>query len=263
LARSNQVKDEFLSVISHELRTPLNIVMGYAGILQNGTLGEVAPAQQAALTKIRSGSNDLLMLINGILDATGFEAQAPRLRDEAFSIATLLSELKFGVPLSSNDDVEMIWDCPKNLPTVVTDPAKVRRILEVFLHNAVKFTIQGQVTVAVTLCDQAPPAGSRPNLNGNAENFQPWLIVRVTDTGIGIPPAAISRIFDKFYQADGSSTRAFGGTGLGLYIAKVYADLLGGQIEVQSELEHGSSFILRVPVRIAAVGNEAYPTNEH
>jgi PAS domain S-box-containing protein len=262
LARSNQVKDEFLSVISHELRTPLNIVMGYAGILQDGSLGEVPPAQQAALDTIKSGSNDLLMLINGILDATGFEAERPPVRDEAFMIATLLTELKFIFPPASKDNVEVLWDCPENLPIIVTDLSKVKRILEIVLHNAVKFTTQGQVTVAVKLCDQAALAGAGPKMNGSAENSQPWLTVRVTDTGIGIPPEAIPRIFDKFYQADSSSTRAFGGTGLGLYIAKVYTDLLGGQIEVQSEVERGSSFILRVPVRVATVGHEAFPPNE-
>jgi two-component system chemotaxis sensor kinase CheA len=147
------------------------------------------------------------------------------------------------------------------LPTIVTDLTKLKRILEIVLHNALKFTIEGQVTVSVKLCDPVALAESRSNLNGNSENSQPWLTVRVTDTGIGIPPEAMPRIFDKFYQADSSPTRAFGGTGLGLYIAKVYTDLLGGQIEVQSEPDHGSNFTLRVPVRIPAVANDTDPAN--
>ncbi len=254
--KSNKVKDEFLSVISHELRTPLNVIMGYTALLQDRTLGEVHPEQQDALGKIAHQSQTLLLLVNSVLDVTLIEAQREPLADNEVNLDTLLSEVRANCALPPQKTLDIVWACAPDLLMVKTDSKKLKHILQNLIHNAIKFTEEGRITVSAKLRDKpangeaAKPressVGEPGNENGAGEK---WLEFKVTDTGVGIPSEAMSRIFDKFYQADSSAARGHEGTGLGLYIVKQFTELLGGFIEVESAMGKGSTFTVRMPVR--------------
>lgn len=254
LERSNKVKDEFLSVISHELRTPLNVIMGYTTLLQDKTLGEVHPEQRDALGKIAHQSQSLLLLVDSILDVTLLESQREPLANNELNIEALLSELRADFAFPTQKKLDIVWDCAPDLPVIKADSKKLKHILRNLIHNAVKFTEEGKITISAKLRDQPASGavlerrqssvGERGNGNGAGEK---WLEFKVADTGVGIPSEALSRIFDKFYQLDSSDTRSYGGVGLGLYIAKKFTELLGGTVEVQSEVGKGSTFTVRIP----------------
>jgi signal transduction histidine kinase len=129
-----------------------------------------------------------------------------------------------------------VWDCPSNLPEISTDGRKLKHILQNVINNAIKFTEKGSVTISAKISHEAIGNGQQ------SVEFQ------VTDTGIGIPQEKLSMIFDKFKQGDSSETRLYGGVGLGLYIAKQFTGLLGGMLDVQSDLRKGSTFTVRIPV---------------
>ncbi len=264
LERSNKVKDEFLSVISHELRTPLNIISGYTTLLQDKTLGEVQAEQQDALKKIEAQSRELLMTVDSILDITSLEAlREPRAINDV-DIDALLSEVRSDCEVLTQKKVDIVWDYAPDLPVIKADSKKIKRILQNLIHNAVKFTEEGQITISAKLRDQPAnsavlepqrsSAGERGSKNGAGEK---WLEVKVIDTGVGIPSDAMSRIFDRFYQADSSATRNFGGMGLGLYIVRQFTDILGGSIEAKSALGKGSTFTVTLPVTPPASSNSA------
>ena len=257
LERSNKVKDEFLSVISHELRTPLNIISGYTTLLQDETLGEVQAEQQDALKKIEGQSRELLMMVDSVLDVTLLDARRAPLANNEVNIDTLLSDVRADCAVLTQKKLDIVWNYAPDLPAVKTDSKKLKHILQNLIHNAVKFTEEGQITISAKLrvCDkpangaglesQQLPVGDRGNKNGAGEK---WLEFKVTDTGVGIPSDALSRIFDRFYQMDSSDTRNFGGMGLGLYIVKEFTELLGGSIEAESAMGKGSTFTLTLPL---------------
>jgi signal transduction histidine kinase len=137
--------------------------------------------------------------------------------------------------------VAMVWQYPASLPPLCTDRRKLRQILDNLIGNAVKFTEQGTVTVAARAAEEEL----------HASRDQVYLEFSVSDTGVGMPSDTLGNIFDKFYQIDSSETRSYGGVGMGLYIAKRFADLLGGQIAVESALGKGSTFSLRIPCKPA------------
>lgn len=255
LEKSNNVKDEFLSVISHELRTPLNVIMGYTTLLQDRTLGEVHPEQQDALAKIAHQSQTLLLLVNSVLDVTLIEARREPLAANEVNIDALLSEVRANCPLPLQKKLDIVWACAPDLSMVRTDSKKLKHILQNLIHNAVKFTEEGRITVSAKLRDKpANGAASKPRQSSVGEPGKEngagvkWLEVKVTDTGVGIPSEAMSRIFDKFYQADSSAARGYEGMGLGLYIVKQFTELLGGKVEVASVVGKGSTFTVRIPV---------------
>lgn len=230
LSRSNKVKDEFLSVMSHELRTPLNVVVGYVAMIKDGMLGVVNPKQEEALGKVIARANDQLALVNNILYATVIETEKITVESHAVVLGDFLNQLKISYQAPVNKDLALRWNCPEPLRVVHTDSAKLRQVLQNLIDNAVKFTPKGTITISVKV-----PEGSR-----QAE-------FRVADTGVGIPEEHLPNIFDKFRQADSSETRLFGGVGMGLYIVKKFAELLGGEVEVKSELGKGSVFTVMIP----------------
>ena len=227
---AKKVKDEFLSVISHELRTPLNVAMGYTALLKDGSLGEINAAQEKALEKVIGHSTDLLKMVNSILYATSLEAQAVGINAAEVALADLLHELEAEHTRSSEKELTMVWEFPRDMPVVKTDRAKLKNILDNLVDNAIKFTEQGKVAVA-----------SRYIPESNSVEF------KVSDTGVGIPQEKMPNIFEMFRQVDGSETRPYGGVGLGLFIAKKFAEMLGGDIEVQSEPHTGSTFTVTLP----------------
>ncbi|MGH7766167.1 MAG: PAS domain S-box protein, partial [Candidatus Binatia bacterium] len=228
LASSNKVKNEFLSVISHELRTPLNVVMGYTALIKDKTLGEVSPEQSRVLDKLMNRMRSQLNMVNGILHATQIQAKKVMLDLEEVSVTGLLNELQSDAMTGLDKPLKLVWNYPPDLPAIQSDGKKLKQILTNLVDNAIKFTDEGRVTVSARVG------------NGNVE-------FKVADTGRGIPAEALPVIFEKFRQADSSETRRHGGIGLGLYIAKNFAELLEGSITVETAAGKGSAFTVTIP----------------
>ncbi len=231
LLKANKAKDEFLSVMSHELRTPLNIMMGYLSILQNNLLGELTHEQNHAVNTIAKQSHELLALINTVMEATLIQSGAFLRDQQPLNPADILEKLKSQIALPPETTLEIAWRYDTELPAIASDGRKLERILNILIHNAIKFTAQGSVTI---LANYSPDHGA--------------IVFKVADTGIGIPEDSRDRIFDIFRQVDNSGTRAYGGLGLGLFIAKQFANLIGAQIHVESQVGQGSTFTLTVPL---------------
>jgi signal transduction histidine kinase len=228
---SKRMKDEFLSNISHELRTPLNAILGYATLLTGGQAGRLTDEQLHSLERIESAANALLRLISDLLDLSHLRLGRTQLNtapDDAVHIARRAVEAAGPPP----PGVEVVLQEPEERLPLMTDGEKIVQVLENLLTNAYKFTQSGSVTLAV----RHTSAGERSVVE--------WV---VTDTGIGIPLDEQDAIFDEFRQVDGSSTRLYGGTGLGLALSRGIAGLLGGTIAVQSEPGRGSRFVLTLP----------------
>ncbi len=230
LVKSNRVKDEFLSVMSHELRTPLTAVMGYTAMVKDGAFGEINPKQEKALQKVMDRARDQLAMITSILQATHMEAGAAKAECRGVELGNLLDEVRSSFDMFRDKQITLHWDYPCDLPVVKTDREKLRYILQSLIHNAIKFTDKGYVTVSAWYV----PGAERVEF-------------KVADTGIGIPKEKTPIIFEMFRQADSSETRLYGGVGLGLYIVKKYTELLGGTVEVESEVGKGSKFTVRIP----------------
>ena len=229
LEKSNKIKNEFLAVMSHELRTPLNIIMNYTDMVKGGVFGDVNPPQNQALGKVTHQSHELLKMINGILEVTKLEAGTVNLERRELNVPDLIFSLtsEYSAPLEK--EVKVLWSVPADLPVLESDSVRLKMILNHLIDNAIKFTDQG--TVSVSVCE--PQEGV--------------IEFRVTDTGIGISEESLSLIFEKFRQIDSTNTRAYGGIGLGLYLARTYTEMLGGTLAVQSQLGEGATFTVRMP----------------
>lgn len=233
--RANAAKSQFLANMSHELRTPLNAIIGYSQLLQeqSGSLTEQQNLDD--LSRIESSGRHLLELINSILDLSKVEAGKMNATPGQFSWYQLVDEVCGMVkPQIEEKGNRLVIDLEGKGLILETDRRMLKQILLNLLSNAAKFTDNGQITIK-----------SRSIQRDSTK----WLEVAVTDTGIGIAPEALSRIFEPFIQADSDTTRRFGGTGLGLSIVKSFADLLGGAIEVQTQPGEGSSFVVSIPMR--------------
>jgi signal transduction histidine kinase len=230
LRRANKVKDEFLGVVSHELKTPLNVISGYSNMLIEGMLGDVSPIQEKALQTVARQSKELHSLINSVLQVSSIEAEMLQVELHEVNFWEFMSELRafYDYPLAK--EIKLIWEVPADLPMLYADRGKLKHILENLINNGIKFTDQGAVTISARYV-----AGKK------------IMEFKVADTGVGIPKDLLPTIFERFRQADSSDTRAHGGVGLGLYIVKKYASLLGGTIHVESKVGHGSTFTLRIP----------------
>jgi signal transduction histidine kinase len=224
-------KTEILDIVSHEFRTPLNLISGYAQAVRSKMLGDVTPEQEEALGKILRQSDNLLYMVNGILDLARIEAGELSLRSEEIAFSDYFQEFKMRYITALEKPVSLQWSIASDLPKIRSDKAKLTIILQNLINNAIKFTEKGTVKVSV-----------RKAADNKAVEFE------VADTGIGIPRDAIPVIFEKFRQADSSSTRAYGGVGLGLHVVKVFTELLGGSIAVKSERDRGSTFTLLLPI---------------
>ena len=259
LSKSNKVKDEFLSVMSHELRTPLNVVMGYVAMIKDGLYGSISPEQQEALEKVMSKARDQLTMITGILHATQIEAERVGAEVQPFSLRDFLDDLRSSYEVRLEKDLAIHWSHSQDLPAITTDREKLKHILQNLINNAIKFTEKGSVEVSARVVAAGEPGAARlPLADASREhNAAPfgtgtdnrlcWVEFTVADTGIGIPESALPNIFDKFHQADSSETRVYGGVGLGLYIVKQYAALLGGSVTVKSRPGKGSTFTVMIP----------------
>ena len=231
LEQASQLKSQFLANMSHEFRTPLNAILGYTSMLLGGVSGQLAPPQTQKLQRVDSNAKHLLSIINDILDISRIEAGKMPLHFEEFDLQSLLAELLAEVePLIQKAKLQTLTELSESLPPLYTDRQKVKQIVLNLLTNAIKFTPQGFVKVQVTSDEQKRE-----------------LLIAVQDTGIGVAPQDRDKVFEDFRQADNSVTREYGGAGLGLAICRRLATMLGGRIELESELGKGSIFTLVIP----------------
>ncbi len=229
LDEASRLKTNFLSNMSHELRTPLNSVIALTGVLSRRLANRIPEEELGFLEIIERNGKNLLVLINDILDISRIEAGREEIETEQFCVNDVVGELVEMIhPQAEQKSIELLYDSGNPIQ-ISTDIDKFRHILQNLIGNAVKFTEKGSVRVV-------------------AELNETQICIKICDTGIGIPQEQIPYIFDEFRQADGSTSRRFGGAGLGLAISKKYADMLGGTISVTSTLNVGSEFTLTLPI---------------
>ncbi|MEG3894333.1 MULTISPECIES: MASE1 domain-containing protein [unclassified Microcoleus] len=259
---ANRSKSIFLANMSHELRTPLNAIIGYSEILQEDARDLGAEEFIDDLQKINTAGKHLLDLIKDILDLTKIEAGHTDLHVETFTILNLVEQVVATIaPMAHKNSNILEIQCPEDIGSMQTDLTKLRQSLLNLLSNASKFTSSGAIAFAVTRSVETPAeAASRGKRlgahtgGGKAENSlsllssaQDWIVFTVKDTGIGMSPEQLARIFEPFTQADSSTTKKYGGTGLGLTITKKFCEMMGGDITAFSELDKGSTFTIRLP----------------
>ncbi len=233
LEASNRYKSEFLANVSHELRTPLNSILLLSKMLADSSNVQTPGEGSRQARVIHSAGTDLKALIDNILDLSRIDAMQLTLVAETVELEPVLnSVLELMKPQFEEKHLDLVLEIDASAPATITaDGEKLRQILINFLSNAVKFTEQGRVTMRLQ--------------SGTDSEGRHWPVtISVTDTGIGIPASESEKVFEAFKQADGSTSRRFGGTGLGLTISRELAHLMGGQIELQSEPGQGSTFTL-------------------
>jgi len=232
---ANKAKSLFLANMSHELRTPLNAIIGYSEMLQEDAedLGyaEISPD----LDKINTAGKHLLGIINEILDLSKIEAGHIELSVEKFLVQDIIDTVVGTVqPLITTNDNTLIVDSASDIGVMESDITRLRQILFNFLSNAAKFTESGTITLHASRQE-------------NPDTHVDCMVFSVTDSGIGLDEEQLKRVFDPFIQADASTTRKYGGTGLGLTVNREFARLLGGEIEASSTLGEGATFTVRLP----------------
>jgi signal transduction histidine kinase/CheY-like chemotaxis protein len=239
---ASRTKSSFLANMSHELRTPLNAIIGYSEILVEDATDRGDDASIADLQKIQGAGKHLLGLINDILDLSKIEAGRMDIYLEQIFLSKLVDEVRTIVePMVTKNDNRLTIVCPADLGTLRTDLTKLKQSLINLLSNAAKFTKQGEVRLAV----------SRAAGDGGGDRIR----FAVSDTGIGMTEEQLGRLFQAFTQADSSTTRHFGGTGLGLTITKHFCTMLGGDVEVASRPGAGSTFTIVLPDQAARPGH--------
>ena len=233
---ANQTKSDFLANMSHELRTPLNAIIGYAEILKEDAEDAGQADMLPDLTKIETAGKHLLRLINDILDLSKIEAGRMEVFVEPVNVPNLIDEVRsLAMPIALNNNNRLEVVIGADIVEFQTDHTKLKQSLLNLVSNACKFSKDGKVTISV-------------ERRTAAEDSE--LVFRVTDTGIGMTPAQLAKLFQPFTQADSSTTRLFGGTGLGLAITKRFCGLLGGDVSVRSEPGKGSVFTIALPTTL-------------
>jgi signal transduction histidine kinase/DNA-binding response OmpR family regulator len=233
---SNCAKSQFLANMSHELRTPLNAVIGYSELLQEEAEDQGQEDFLPDLQKINAAGKHLLALINDILDLSKIEAGKIELCPETFDLAGMVKDVATTIrPVVEKKGNKLVVQCADGVGSVHTDLIRLRQCLFNLLSNAGKFTEEGTISLIVLR---------------EAREGRDWLTFHVRDTGIGMTPEQMAKLFQAFTQADASTTRKYGGTGLGLAISLKLSELLGGTITVASEPGQGSTFTLQIPADV-------------
>lgn len=242
---ASRSKSQFLANMSHELRTPLNAIIGYSELLKEEAEDLGQDSFVGDLVKIEKAGKHLLELINGVLDIAKIEAGKMEVHAETFDVASMLKDVASTITpvVEKNGNVFEI-QADESLGVMHTDVTKVRQSLFNLLGNAGKFTNNGTVSLIAERV---------------AEADSDWILFKVRDTGVGMTPEQLAKVFEAFTQADASTTRKFGGTGLGLAITREFSRMIGGETIVESELGVGSTFTLRLPVTLPTAATEVIP----
>src|SRR6202045_3333729 len=244
LAEASQHKSQFLANMSHELRTPLNAIIGVTEMLREDA--EAAQQDTEPLDRVLGAGRHLLALINDILDLSKIEAGRMELQLEDFALAPLIEGVvKTVEPLAAKNGNQLVVLCDRAIGSLHADSMRLRQALLNLMSNANKFTERGTITVHARQAQ---------------ENGRDWVTIAVADTGIGMTPEQMTKLFQEFSQADASTTRKYGGTGLGLAISKRFCQMMGGDITVESEPGRGSTFTIRLP-RIVEASKQAAGVN--
>jgi len=233
LERVNHLKSQFLATVTHELRTPLHSIISYGALILEGFLdGELTGEQEEHIQFMVNRAEDLSRLVDDMLDLSKIEADRLEVRTEPMrlekSLQEVVNQLK---PMANTKGLELILEVDEGLPSALADGQRTRQVVLNLVSNALKFTEKGGVTLRCKILERYD-----------------MLRISVHDTGIGISPAALDYIFEAFRQADGSTTRRFGGTGLGLTIARKLVELQGGEVAVESIVGQGSTFSFTLPI---------------
>jgi CheY-like chemotaxis protein len=253
------MKSEFLANMSHELRTPLNAIIGFSEVLRDGLMGEMSEQQRGFIGDIFSSGKHLLSLINDILDLSKVEAGKMTLDLEPTQVAPLFTNsLSIIREKAAGRRIRLTMDAPEDLGAIEVDARKVKQIVYNLLSNAVKFTVEGgHVTLSArrvardAVCRPSDSWSGRTFPLAPDNEFTQFLEIRVTDSGIGISPEGLESLFKPFSQIDSGLARRFEGTGLGLAMVKLLAELHGGAVSVESAVGEGSSFTVWLPLRQA------------
>ena len=233
---ASKAKSSFLAKMSHELRTPLNAIIGYSEIMKEDAADDGDTGRAEDLDKVLNAARHLLGLINDVLDISKIEAGKMELFLETFDLTKLINEvIATATPLVSKKGNALAVDCPVDIGAMHADATKLRQMLLNLLSNASKFTEKGTVTLKAARF---------------IEDEADFMELSVTDTGIGMNPEQLSRLFQAFSQADASTTSKYGGTGLGLAISKQFAHMMQGDITVTSASGVGSTFTIRMPTKV-------------
>ena len=231
LAEASQHKSQFLANMSHELRTPLNAIIGVSEMLREDA--EAARQDLEPLDRVLGAAQHLLALINDILDLSKIEAGRMELHLETFPLVPVIKDVAKTIePMATKNDNRLFIDCPASLGTIHADQTRFRQSLLNLASNANKFTEKGTITIAA---------------HQGQENGRDWITVAVADTGIGMTPEQMGKLFQEFSQASSATASKYGGTGLGLAISKRFCQMMGGDITVESKPGCGSTFTIRLP----------------
>jgi adenylate cyclase len=242
LAEASQHKSQFLANMSHELRTPLNAIIGVSEMLREDA--EAAKQDLEPLDRVLGAGRHLLALINDILDLSKIEAGRMELHLETFSLVPVIKDVAKTIePMATKNGNRIVIECPADLGTIHADQTRFRQSLLNLASNANKFTEKGTISIAA---------------HQGQQDGRDWITVAVTDTGIGMTPEQMGKLFQEFSQASSATASKYGGTGLGLAISRRFCQMMGGDITVKSEPGRGSTFTIRLP-RIVDLPKEVVP----
>ncbi len=267
LEEASRMKSEFLANMSHELRTPLNAIIGFSEVLKDGLMGDMTDEQRGFIGEIFNSGKHLLSLINDILDLSKVEAGAMALDLEPVQVSSMfVNSLSIIREKAAARNIKLVIEAAEGLGSIQADTRKVKQILYNLLSNAVKFTPEGgQVTLRVGNVPRAEVGDSYGSWSGGrrfplAENeFEEFLRISITDSGIGISPEGLEQLFKPFSQIDSGLARKFEGTGLGLAMVKLLAELHGGTVAVESSVGEGTCFSVWLPFRPSEEGARKVP----
>jgi signal transduction histidine kinase len=231
LGEASQHKSQFLANMSHELRTPLNAIIGVSEMLREDA--DALKQDTEPLDRVLGAGRHLLALINDILDLSKIEAGRMELHLQTFPLVPVIEDVAKTIePMATKNGNRLVIKCPADLGTIHADQTRLRQALLNLMSNANKFTDRGTISIEA---------------RQGQENGRDWITLAVMDTGIGMTPEQIGKLFQEFSQASSATASKYGGTGLGLAISKRFCQMMGGDITVESEPGRGSTFTIRLP----------------